>query len=81
MTFSPVIQRFVLFLLPGIPCASISWAQSDTPEFFETKVRPVLANDCLACHGASKMGGLTAGFASGNAHRRDRRSSRCAGPS
>jgi hypothetical protein len=29
----------------------------DTPEFFETKVRPVLANDCLACHGASKMGG------------------------
>ncbi|MFN3325233.1 MAG: PSD1 and planctomycete cytochrome C domain-containing protein [Bryobacteraceae bacterium] len=27
-------------------------------EFFEKKVRPVLANNCFACHTASKMGGL-----------------------
>ena len=27
-------------------------------EFFEIKVRPVLARHCLACHAASKMGGL-----------------------
>ena len=29
-----------------------------TPEFFETKVRPVLANNCYACHTTSAMGGL-----------------------
>ncbi len=28
------------------------------PEFFEMKVRPVLAKQCFACHAASKMGGL-----------------------
>jgi mono/diheme cytochrome c family protein len=59
MRFSQVIRRTV-FLLGGI--ASICGAQSagpgDAQEFFETKVRPVLANNCLACHGASKMGGL-----------------------
>jgi hypothetical protein len=29
-----------------------------TPDFFETKVRPVLANSCYACHTGSAMGGL-----------------------
>jgi hypothetical protein len=29
-----------------------------SPEFFETKVRPVLANNCYACHTNSAMGGL-----------------------
>lgn len=29
-----------------------------TPEFFETKIRPVLANNCYACHTNSAMGGL-----------------------
>jgi hypothetical protein len=29
-----------------------------TPDFFETKVRPVLANNCYACHTGSAMGGL-----------------------
>jgi mono/diheme cytochrome c family protein len=29
-----------------------------TPDFFETKVRPVLANNCYACHASSAMGGL-----------------------
>src|SRR5580692_9005327 len=33
-------------------------SQAGTPEFFETKVRPVLANNCYACHTASAMGGL-----------------------
>jgi hypothetical protein len=27
-------------------------------DFFETRVRPVLAKNCFACHGASHMGGL-----------------------
>ena len=28
------------------------------PDYFETKVRPVLAGNCYGCHGDSKMGGL-----------------------
>ena len=27
-------------------------------DFFETKVRPVLANNCYNCHGNSQLGGL-----------------------
>src|SRR5690349_223572 len=30
----------------------------DSSEFFETRVRPVLAKNCYACHTSSKMGGL-----------------------
>jgi hypothetical protein len=36
-------------------------AQNSTasdPEFFESKVRPVLANNCFACHADSALGGL-----------------------
>ena len=31
---------------------------ADTDEFFETRVRPVLAKNCYACHTDSRMGGL-----------------------
>ena len=30
----------------------------DSADFFEKRVRPVLAKQCLACHGSAKMGGL-----------------------
>jgi hypothetical protein len=34
-------------------------AQSADPlEFFETRIRPILANNCYACHTASQLGGL-----------------------
>ena len=29
-----------------------------SPDFFETKVRPVLANNCFSCHTNTAMGGL-----------------------
>src|SRR5580704_3832684 len=29
-----------------------------TPEFFENKVRPILANNCFGCHTNSQLGGL-----------------------
>jgi hypothetical protein len=32
--------------------------QASSPDFFETKVRPVLANNCYACHTNSALGGL-----------------------
>ncbi len=48
------------------------WAQKADPAFFETKIRPVLASQCYACHAAklkAPMGGLVldtkAGLAAG----------------
>src|SRR4051812_11329678 len=43
-------------LLAGILPAQNSPAAS--ADFFETKVRPVLANNCFNCHGSSQLGGL-----------------------
>src|ERR1700679_3080641 len=42
-------------------CAAGLQAQPPTaadPHFFETKVRPVLADNCFACHAESGLGGL-----------------------
>src|SRR4051794_24402837 len=30
----------------------------NSPEFFETRIRPILANNCYGCHTNSKLGGL-----------------------
>jgi cytochrome c553 len=39
-----------------VACGTLFGA--DPGEFFESKVRPVLANKCYACHSSSRMGGL-----------------------
>jgi len=36
----------------------IATARADQREYFETKIRPLLAEKCFACHTASRMGGL-----------------------
>ena len=33
-------------------------ANAGTPEFFENKIRPILANNCFGCHTNSQLGGL-----------------------
>src|ERR1700720_756659 len=38
--------------------AIVGQAQEDPTEFFEARVRPVLANNCYSCHTTSKLGGL-----------------------
>ena len=50
----------VLAGLLVLVCLSHSgWAQAlDSGEFFEMRVRPVLAANCFTCHTGSKMGGL-----------------------
>ncbi len=35
-----------------------AFCAADPNEFFESKIRPVLANKCYACHSATRMGGL-----------------------
>src|SRR5215472_2755779 len=48
--------RAVLLLV----CGAVGYAQSASEkiEFFEARIRPVLANHCYACHTESKLGGL-----------------------
>jgi hypothetical protein len=51
-------MRALYFLLPFvISSAGVATAQ-DPLEFFETQVRPLLAEKCFACHTQTKMGGL-----------------------
>ena len=47
-----------LSLLCQVALATGLAAAADTGEFFETKVRPILANNCYRCHTDSQMGGL-----------------------
>lgn len=66
-----MLRLFVLLL----PVSAAVWAAESGPasaEFFETRIRPVLARNCFACHAASKMGGLDlttrAGLEKGGVH-------------
>lgn len=43
--------------LSGSPCASGQDAANDAESFFESKVRPVLAGNCVECHGPTKASG------------------------
>ncbi len=47
-----------MFGLTGL--AATAWAADppDSRDFFEKRVRPVFARNCLACHSATRMGGL-----------------------
>jgi hypothetical protein len=48
-----------VFLVIWIGLTSCLAAAETTPaDYFETKVRPLLAKNCLSCHTQSKMGGL-----------------------
>jgi hypothetical protein len=45
--------------LLGLLLASRAFAQAgSTPDFFESKVRPILATNCYACHANSQLAGL-----------------------
>src|SRR5579864_7637299 len=50
------------FLLPLILAVARSLVaqtvNAGTPEFFESKIRPILANNCFGCHTNSQLGGL-----------------------
>ena len=45
-----------VFLAPGLRARAQGRA-ADTEEFFESKVRPVLAGHCVECHGPTKASG------------------------
>jgi len=51
------IALCALPILSAAPSAAPS-ASPNTPEFFETRIRPILANNCYGCHTNSALGGL-----------------------
>src|SRR5215831_3610749 len=50
--------RPVGLLLTSLMAVSAFAQSADSPDYFEAKVRPVLANQCYSCHAASALGGL-----------------------
>ena len=46
---------FRLIILAGMGLAALPVLAQPGPEFFETKIRPVLAANCYACHGAKML--------------------------
>src|SRR2546422_6062600 len=49
-------KTVILFLATSVlGCAQVA---TEKIEFFESRIRPVLANNCFACHTDSKLGGL-----------------------
>ena len=50
-------MRIIVFVCQAALLAGVA-ACADTGEFFESKVRPVLAANCYSCHTDSRMGGL-----------------------
>jgi mono/diheme cytochrome c family protein len=52
-------MKYVMISVLAIGCGFAQTpAASQAPDFFETKVRPILANNCYDCHAAAEMGGL-----------------------
>src|SRR5437773_6158383 len=45
----------VVLLAPALIGAPLP---PSSPEFFETRIRPILANNCFGCHTNSQLGGL-----------------------
>ena len=48
----------VLCLLSASTPLSLLKGQTDAEQFFESKVRPILASNCYTCHTGAKSGGL-----------------------
>src|SRR5262245_50944089 len=48
-------MRMLLALALAVSCQA---QRVDPVEFFETRVRPVLAKNCFSCHTQTKLGGL-----------------------
>ena len=56
MSCKPTERALAMYLLTAAWCLA---APADSaPDFFETRIRPVLAKNCYACHTGSRMGGL-----------------------
>jgi mono/diheme cytochrome c family protein len=56
---SNTVASGIALLLACAPQLSIAQTiNAKSPEFFETRIRPILANNCYGCHTNSALGGL-----------------------
>jgi mono/diheme cytochrome c family protein len=57
-------SKYAVFGIPllsfvcAAPALLAQTSNADSPEFFEIKIRPILANSCYGCHTNSALGGL-----------------------
>jgi cytochrome c553 len=59
--FRSLTAGFLRLLAPALLSAGVCLGapeQSELHEFFETRIRPILANNCYSCHTTTAMGGL-----------------------
>jgi hypothetical protein len=57
-SFSSLIGRGVAVLCTIFPSLFAQGIPAGSPDFFEAKIRPVLANQCYSCHADSHLGDL-----------------------
>ena len=48
----------LVVLLPALLCSAFAQIPDKSDDFFEKRVRPVLAKNCFACHTNAQLGGL-----------------------
>src|SRR5215471_13368110 len=58
MKRSANVQRVIFLLLVAVSSAAAQSVPANSPDFFETKIRPVLIKNCYSCHTTSQMSGL-----------------------
>src|SRR5215813_510923 len=53
-------MRYQRLLLCLVLLTAVAWTtrSQSKDDFFESKVRPILANECFACHTDAQLGGL-----------------------
>src|SRR5260370_17499982 len=56
-TPSPLAGHLLVFCLPTASTLPAPPAPAASTDFFESKIRPVLANNCYNCHANSQLGG------------------------
>src|SRR5690242_3684620 len=50
--------RALALLVGAATALAAAPMEPSSPEYFESRVRPILANNCYGCHTNSKLGGL-----------------------
>jgi hypothetical protein len=61
------LRQIIFLSVAAVSAASAQTLPPNSPEFFEEKIRPVLAKNCYSCHTTSQMSGLRLDSAEGMA--------------